>query len=71
MSSGFHKLLAFLSLLATIGLIVVGTLAMRGFVNDASTVEVLSQHPSILTPAAFTFSMWTSVFGVLLIFGIY
>ena len=60
-----------LVLVATIGMIVFNGLAATGYVNGITPNTISAKYPTVLTPAAYAFSIWSLIYVGLLAFSIY
>ena len=55
-------------LLGFAGMVAVNTLAMLGKINGINTADVSALYPTLFTPAGYTFSIWGTIYLLLLIY---
>ncbi|HTH51373.1 MAG TPA: hypothetical protein VL501_05545 [Pyrinomonadaceae bacterium] len=63
--------MAALVMLATIVTVVVNFLAATGRINGVAPDEVSNRYPTVITPAGWTFSIWSLIYTGLIAFSIY
>lgn len=62
---------AILVLIATIATIIFNGLAAAGLVNGVTPASILAKYPTLLTPAAYAFSIWWLIYVGLLAFSVF
>ncbi|SCC53738.1 TspO and MBR related proteins [Chitinophaga costaii] len=70
-SSYHQKNLSVFNLLAFVIVLVLNTMAASGRINGRTPAMISQQYPSLFTPAAFTFAIWSVIYLGLLSFCIY
>lgn len=65
------KLFPWLNVLALLAVLLINTLAVTLPINGMSTGAISDLYPSLFTPAGFTFSVWSAIYLLLIIFSIY
>ena len=60
--TGIDRIRAFLVIAATLGMIVFNWLAATGRLGGVDTGRISDLYPTILTPAAYAFSIWTVIY---------
>lgn len=61
------KVKAWINLVVFIAMVGVNALGAFGLINDASQSEVSREYQSLITPAGFTFSIWSLIYGLLFV----
>lgn len=69
--SGTERLRSYLVLAATLGTIAFNWLAAAGRVNGVTPDVISARYPTIITPAAYAFSIWSLIYVGLIAFSIY
>jgi hypothetical protein len=62
---------AILVMLSTIATVVVNFLAATGHINGVAPNEISDRYPTVLTPAGWTFSIWSLIYVGLIAFSVY
>jgi benzodiazapine receptor len=65
------KVISFLVLLATGGMIAFNVLASTGLINGVLTSDVSDRYPTVITPAGWAFTIWLVIYVGLAAFSIY
>jgi len=65
------RIKAVLVLLATVATIAYNGLAASGYIGGSSPQAISAKYPTIVTPAAYAFSIWSLIYVGLLAFSIY
>jgi uncharacterized membrane protein YhaH (DUF805 family) len=58
-------------LLGFAGMVVVNALAMLGKINGIKTADVSDLYPTLFTPKAYTFSIWGTIYLLLLVYVVF
>lgn len=70
-ASGTDRLRSYLVLAATAGTVAFNWLAAAGRIGGATPKEISDKYPTIITPAAYAFSIWSLIYIGLVAFSIY
>ncbi|RJX40210.1 tryptophan-rich sensory protein [Paenibacillus pinisoli] len=62
---------AWLNLIGFLGMIIVNFLANKLPIGGKTTGEISAQHPVLITPAGYAFSIWSIIYMLLFLFVIY
>src|SRR5438034_11698080 len=65
------RMLAIAVLVATLATIGVNAIAALGLINGVTPATIAERHPSLITPAAYAFSIWSLIYLWLVAFSIY
>lgn len=69
--SSIERLRSFLVLAATVGTIAFNWIAAAGYVSGVPTAEIFDRYPTVITPAAYAFSIWNLIYLGMFAFSIY
>ncbi|MFF2889649.1 tryptophan-rich sensory protein [Paenibacillus sp. NPDC057967] len=65
------RIYAWLNLIGFVGMIIVNFLANKLPIGGKTTGEISGQHPVLVTPAGYAFSIWSIIYMLLFLFVIY
>ncbi|HEX8369917.1 MAG TPA: TspO/MBR family protein [Pyrinomonadaceae bacterium] len=66
-----EKIRQMLVIFATVGVIIINYLAGTGSINNTTPGEVSDKYPTLITPAAYAFSIWGLIYLGMILFGVY
>ncbi|HEX8248454.1 MAG TPA: TspO/MBR family protein [Pyrinomonadaceae bacterium] len=66
-----EKIRQMLVILATVGVIIINYLAGTGAISNTSVGDISDKYPTLITPAAYAFSIWGLIYLGMILFSVY
>jgi len=66
-----ERLKSILVIIATIGVLMVNSIASKGYINNVTTGEISDKYPTFVTPAGYAFAIWGLIYLGLIAFSLY